>query len=472
MDNKNAKALKSAVWYTVSNFLTRAIGLITTPIFTRLMTKAEFGLFNDYSSWLSILTIITTIDLSASFISARYDFEDDFDGYVYSTLALSSLSVVAWTILLNAFFGHFHHFFGLERIYLNCMMTSILFNTAVIMFQIRERYMFKYKATVLTGLILSVGSAFVSVCLVVNMADKLSGRIFGSVIPNIVLGFVIFIYIGVKGRHIKVLYWKYAIPIALPFIPHLLSLTVLNSVDRIMITNICGEEQTALYGLAYSTGAIVTILLTSMNTAYSPWLGAKLHENSIDEVREFSKMYISAFVYLCIGIMLLTPEVLWILGGATYSEARYVMPPITCGVGCQFLYTMFVNVEQYMKKTMGMAIGSVSAASLNYILNLIFIPRYGYIAAAYTTLIGYLWLVMVHMYLVKKIGYQNVYDYRIVSTTILILLSTTFGVNILFHYDVIRYVFVVLYALITIYIATKYGNKIILIVKDMKKARR
>ena len=39
--NNNKKALKSGVWYTASNFLDKSIGFITTPIFTRLLTKSR-----------------------------------------------------------------------------------------------------------------------------------------------------------------------------------------------------------------------------------------------------------------------------------------------------------------------------------------------------------------------------------------------------------------------------------------------
>ena len=37
--NNNVKALKSGIWYTAANFLTKSIGFITTPIFTRLTMR-------------------------------------------------------------------------------------------------------------------------------------------------------------------------------------------------------------------------------------------------------------------------------------------------------------------------------------------------------------------------------------------------------------------------------------------------
>lgn len=75
--NNNSKALKSGLWYTVSNFIVKSIGFITTPIFARMLSHEEYGFFNDYLSWVSIFSIIMTMFLESTFISARFDYESD-----------------------------------------------------------------------------------------------------------------------------------------------------------------------------------------------------------------------------------------------------------------------------------------------------------------------------------------------------------------------------------------------------------
>lgn len=169
-----------------------------------------------------------------------------------------------------------------------------------------------------------------------------------------------------------------------------------------MITDLCGEEYTAIYGMAYSCGAIITVLITALNTAFAPWLGEKLHEDKLEEVRRFSYRYVLLFLYLAIGVILLGPEILLVLGGKSYGQSVYIMSPIVFGCMCQFLYAMFVNVEQFKRKTVGMAFASMTAAGINYALNYIFIRRYGYTAAAYTTAVSYLVLLLIHMLLVKQ----------------------------------------------------------------------
>lgn len=454
--NNNIKALKSGVWYTVANFIMKGIGFITVPIFTRLLSHSEFGLYSNYASWLHTFTMFVTLYLASTFISARFDFEDDFDGYISSVLSLSTFSTLVWITVINLFSGWFVSVTGVELKYLNIMMLYLLFAAAIDMFQTRERYFFKYKISVFISLFLSVASSVLAVLLIVYMDNKLDGRIIGFAIPYIVLGLGLYIIIFLRGRKINFNYWKYALPICLPFIPHLLSLTLLNSMDKMMITRICGPDQNALYSLAYSCGAVITMLITSLNTAFAPWLGEQLHFNNFESIKNVSTKYVFMFVGLTCGIMLVAPELLLIMGGNSYKEAIYVMPPVAFGCVCQFIYTMHVNIEQFKKKTVGMALASISAAVLNYLLNMIFIPKYGYIAAAYTTLASFLWLMLIHMFLVYSIGYGEVYERNKILIVVSLMGLYAALIHFLYGNSVLRYVAIIVYSGLFIYMTFKH----------------
>ena len=161
------------------------------------------------------------------------------------------------------------------------MIVYLLFASIIEMFQARERFLYKYKITVITSLFIALSTAVISVILVILMEDKLWGRIIGNSLPTIFIGILLSKVLLYNGRKNKVKYWRYALPVCLPYIPHILSMTVLNSMDRIMITKICGSRENALYSVAYSCGAVITILMTSINSAFVPWLGSKLHEHNI-----------------------------------------------------------------------------------------------------------------------------------------------------------------------------------------------
>lgn len=463
MDN-NKKALKSGVWYTVSNFLLKGMSLITTPIFTRLLTKKNYGLYNNFISWLSISTIIVTLCSEATLIRAKYDYSNKLNHYIKSMLAMTLLSASVWLLLINIFNEVFTDLFSMNVVYIDIMIVYIVFQHGVNFWQLRERFAFRYKMSTVISLATTIATTVISLILVVMMEDELAGRIIGNVSVTILIGFILYVYFFTDSKGIDCKSWPYALKASLPYMPHVLALTVLSSTDRIMITRLCSSVYTALYSLSCNVGNIISLLATSINTAYGPWLGERLHNKEYQEIRKFSYVYMLLPVYIGLGVMLISPEILLIMGGWSYLDAKYVMPPVTAGCILQFIYTMYVNVEQFERKTVGMAIGSVLAALMNYTLNLIFIPIYGYQVAAYTTLAGYAFLLFVHIYLVHRMGMGKIYDIRLTLLVAVSIIGITIGVNFLYQNDLLRFIGVAIYALVTfilVYRCRDYCWKII-----------
>lgn len=228
-----------------------------------------------------------------------------------------------------------------------------------------------------------------------------------------------------------------------------------------MITRIRGAEENALYSVAYTCGAIVSMLISSMNMAFSPWLAEELGDRNYLEIRKTSKSYILVFALLAVGLMLISPEVLLLMGGKDYLEAKYVMPPVAFGCVCQFLYTMYVNVEQFYKKTIGMAAASILAALINYLLNRLFIPSYGYIAAAYTTLFSFAWLLFTHMLLVRRLRLLKIYPTRFVFAILIGLCVITLCMNLLYSIAIVRYIVMAFYTIVIVNIVIKKKDLLI-----------
>ena len=137
----------------------------------------------------------------------------------------------------------------------------------------------------------------------------------------------------------------------------------------LIITRLCGAEYTAVYSIAYSAYHIVTTLFDSMNKAWSPWLLEQLHQKEYGKIYNVSKVYTALFVTLIVGILVLVPEIIWVLGGEQYAEAIYCLPALITSCVFQFIYTMYVNIEFYEKKTVGVSIATILATIISMILN-------------------------------------------------------------------------------------------------------
>ena len=252
--------------------------------------------------------------------------------------------------------------------------------------------------------------------------------------------------------------------ICLPLVPHVLSLYLLSSSDKLIVTRLCGEEYTAIYSVAYSAYHITTILFDSMNKAWAPWLLDSLHQENYEQIRKTSKIYIAVFALIAIGILMLVPEIILVLGGRSYSGAVYCLPPLVTSCVFQFIYTMYVNIEFYKKKTVGVAVATMIATAANIILNFIFIPmnpEYGYVIAAYTTLAGYVILFILHYIMVRRMKLDFVYDIRYIAVILVMILLISGIMNRLYTADVIRWILIVLYGCGILYLMIRNRKKII-----------
>ncbi len=467
-------AAKAGLWYTVCNILFKGMAFLTAPIFTRLLSKQDLGSFNNFASWLMILAVITAMDLQTSIIRSKLEHNEDMDSYIWSILSLTSLVTLVLYGIVCVFHEFFMDLFQMDMACIHLLFAYLLLTPAYQMYITWHRAYYRYKKFVVMTGISMLSSTLLSLALVLILENKMMGRIVGQYLPPIVMGLLLYVLLAVRGRRIKVEYWKYACIMCVPLVPHLLSLYLLGSSDKILITKLCGAEFTAIYSVAYTCYHIVSILFDSMNKAWAPWLLEQLHNQNYSDIQKTSKIYILLFVGLEIGLLLLAPEVIWILGGKRYHMAVYCMPPLISGCLFQFVYTMYVNIEFYKKKTIGVAPATITATILNILLNLIFIPmfkEYSYVVAAYTTMIGYIVLFAAHYYLVRRMDMAFVYDIKFVGGVLGGFLVFSLVTNLLYQIIALRYALVLVYGACILYLLVKYREYIVKIVFSRKKKR-
>lgn len=461
----NNIVLKSSVWYMISSFFLKAIGFITTPIFSRILTLEEYGDYNNFTAWLGIVSVISSLSLVSTLIRARFDFKDHLHSYVktISLFGVVSAMLVDVVFIINK--SYFCELFSMNERILYVLCAYILVSPVYDIFLSLERFKYKYKFVVWLTLIVSVSSVLLSLLFMHLWDDHLIARIIGNYLPSFIVSFVLLFYYLNKGKNVKWEYIKYSVPIAIPFVFHLLSGTILNSSDRTMIRNICGANDTALYSMAYNVALIVSVIWSSMNSAYSPWLGEKLSQKEYGKIKKSCYFYIGIFSVFVYIIVLFAPEILFVLGGEKYIGALNVIPPVMIGYYFVFIYSMYVNVEQFEKKTLGMAIATGVTAALNVFLNYMFIPLIGYIAAAYTTLACYIVLYAIHYVLYIRLRIGHIYDDKFIFLLSIFMVVTSFFVQFLYKNIIVRYAIVVVFLTGTIIAGSKNREKLVHMIK-------
>lgn len=406
-------AAKAAMWFVVCSFIQKAISLVTTPIFTRLFTTAEYGQFSLFNSWTEVVTILVTFKLSESVFNKSLVADEKNKKTILSVYQV--ISAMLWLgcfVLYLIFHSSVDKFVQLPLLYMIVMFVDIFFQNSIRLWTAYERFDYKYKILIIVTLIVAVLNPILGIWLISICRDNVLGRILGIVVASGSVGIVLFLY-NIRWFRIKIFwkYCKYALVFNLPLIPHYLSQVLLNQADRIMISRYVDETSVALYSLAYTIGMLTTMVTQSVNNAYIPWMYRKLRDKQIDEIDRINWFLLILIAGIICCLFLLAPEAVMILGGTKYIEATSVVYPVAASVYFIFLYTLFANVELFYEKRKYVALGTIISAVLNIVLNAVFINYFGYVAAAYTTLFCYVCYGIFHVFVAKKIlkleGFTN-----------------------------------------------------------------
>lgn len=460
--------VKASIWFLICGFLNQGVSIITTPIFTRLLSTAEYGKYSVFNSWYGILSVIVSLNLfSGVFMQGMVKFENRSKQFASSIQGLCFCLSLLWTIIYSISNQFWNNLMGLTTVQMYAMFIIIWTNAVFQFWSVEQRIRLKYRTLVLVTIFVTVCKPCIGILFVLFSEKKVTARILGLALVNVIFYTPFFFKQGINGKQFyNAEFWKHALRFNLPLIPHYLSMTVLNSTDRIMIDSICGSSEAGIYNLAYSLSQVMTIFNIAFMQTIEPWLYKKIKNGQVREISTVAYPSFGCIATVNLLLMIFAPEILTVFAPDSYSAAKWVIPPIAMSVFFSFLYTFFAVFEFYYENTKYIMIASSVGAIINILLNLIFINQFGSIAAGYTTLFCYVLFAVFHYSFMTKMCNKYLNGIKPYNSKVLLALSfgfLCFGFVILASYsnDQFRYIFAALIVL-TILATRKKILKIIL----------
>lgn len=188
----------------------------------------------------------------------------------------------------------------------------------------------------------------------------------------------------------------FGLKLSVPLILHVLSHRLLSTFDRIVLNEYYGSSLVGLYGFAYNVGLLMSIITQALNNAWFPWFLSNMKQNNLSLINKNAKKYIFIVTLITIVVIYISPEIGKLMAPKEYWSALKIIPLVILGYYFIFLASFPVNIQYYIEKTIFISVGTILAAGSNVILNILFIPKYGIIAAALTTTISYFVLFIFH----------------------------------------------------------------------------
>lgn len=423
--NKKGSFFNHSKNYLIAEFFNKGLSFLTIPIFTRLLLPEEYGIIAVFTSIISIFTVLMGMNFHGSVSRNYFEEDNNFPSFVGTNIFFLFFTNIILLVIFFLFRGYLSAFFVIDRnIFFFATIVSSLsvFITIEMVYFQASQQSGKYA---LLSIIRNVSMTLIAVVWVYLLKDnRYMGRIYAQLVSvMIIFIFVIINLIRLSKFNFKIGHIKYALLFGVPLIPHALSGFVLAQFDRVIINQISGSYETGLYSFAYNIGMLMNVFIMSMNQAWNPIFYKHLKNSAYNEIQALSEKYVKVTFLIAFLLILFSKEIVIIMADEKYFKSLEILPIIIIGYLGVFLYTLFSGYAFYRKKTGLISLFTFIAGFTNIGLNYLFIPKYGYIAAAWTTLFSYYLLFTLHYINAKFILKEKVIKEGSIFINLSVLIS-------------------------------------------------
>ena len=404
-------ALSSLLRHSLSYFFGRMAvllaGLISLPLMTRLLPKEDYGLMSLVFLAITITTSLAALGFpqSTTRYFARYAREGQqalrefcstmtFGGAIAGALATAML-FLASLVLLNteSFASMAVHLRYAAILVLIRIVTSVFLQ----IFRGNQQTML-FNAFNIATRYLTIGTI---VLMLFYVRQDVTSVFLGTIYVEAAVMLFAFVFLlrrKLLGRTKPAPpQLKKAIKFGMPLVFADLMVTLVASSDRFAIQYFLGPEAVATYSVAYDISDYVAIIFASpLQLAILPIVYSLWSDEGKEATREFLNkavnMSLVIVIAMVVGFGIVGPDVVTTLASDKYIDSGKLIPFVACGVIMGSIHFLLFTGLLLQEKTAVITALNASAAATNLVLNILFVPRFGIVGAAYATILTYAFL--------------------------------------------------------------------------------
>lgn len=372
------RLVASGAAYQASSVLSAVLALGTLPLYTRHLTKAEYGYAETLLTFIIFSSILLRAGIGEAFVRLYFDDEDSGrrdDLARTATLFVAATTTVAVAIL--AFFAE-----PLSRLIIGTRDPDLMYlgllglwaftnlEMAYALLRVDERRR-AYVLASCGNVLLTVG---LTITLVVIQDDGAKGYLLG----NYGASAVILVGLWVTLRH-RVGLWRPRwgsrpalrpmLRFGVPTVPAEGTTYALNVVDRSYLLHTQGAGEAGLYALAVKLATVVIVAVRGFQYAWPP-LAYSVTDDG-EAKRLYSRVttyYVLATGLVVAAMVLLGRWVVRLLAAPAYYEAHTALPWLAFGWSLYGLLLVFVTIAGRAKVTTRTFPGAVAGLSVNVLV--------------------------------------------------------------------------------------------------------
>jgi len=387
--NSYTKLKRNTIIFLFGSFGSKILSVILLPYYTNILSTEEFGKAELLLTSAGLL--IPLISCSITDAVLRFSMDNSYE----------KKNVLNWGLIV-ILFGNFVGILlypllciFIEKnlvprlyIYMICMSIYGLFSSFI-------KGVGKTVIYAIGGLIYTITYSVSNIVMLSVMKLGVLGYIDSSIVACIVASTYYFFFANLKeyllmsGRK-NSLILREMLKYSIPLIPNNISWWISNSSDKYLINLYIGTSETGLYSIAYR---VPNLINTVASVFINAWQLAAIE--NLDK-KESNKFYVTVYniyfrymVLISTFIILLSNFISKVLFSRDFYHAGVFIPVLVLAAFFCNLSTFVGGILTAYKSTKVIFASTTAGAVINIILNLIVIPFWGGIGAAWTTCISY-----------------------------------------------------------------------------------
>ncbi|MDX1363449.1 MAG: oligosaccharide flippase family protein [Arenibacter latericius] len=419
------KLFKQTFIYGLATVLPRMLSFLLLPLYTGVLETAGYGEISIIFSWFAIFNVLLAYGMETAFFRF-YNKVEDRKKVVTTSLISIGASTLVFVIIALLFKDSIAHLTNIESKYIHYAIYILALDALVIIpfawLRANEQPM-RYAIIKILNVSVNFGlNIFFLILLPKMVADNPDTLFSGFYKPHFELSYIFISNLIASGLTLLLMLklylrgpfvfdkqlWRKMMKYALPVLIAGIAFTINEVFDKILLSYLLpeniAESEIGKYSACYKLAMFMTLFATAFRIGIEPFFFShSTSENPQKAYAQITNYFVILGSIILLGIVVFA-DILKVLfvRDSSYWEAMSVVPLIVLAAFCLGIYH---NLSVWYKVTDRTRFGayiSIAGAILTIIINLTFIPVYGYKASAVATLVAYATMMLLSYYFGKK----------------------------------------------------------------------
>lgn len=397
------RVLTNSAIYGIIPQLPKVASFFVLPLITPFLTKVDYGVVGTLAAYVGAVSVFQMMGLDVALVNAFYKHPSQYKWFWRQIYGFTTIWAVVYALILGSLLYFVIPEEANEFKWLIIgmkILPPLLFRPGEIMTYIN--YLLKQRAFSIAASSFTVGFLGVglSYYFIAHLQWGYMGWVVSDFITESMAGIIFCVPIFTRWKLYPIFNFKrrlirQALRYSLPMVPHNYSAYMLDSSDRLIMERLnVSTADIGKYSLAYSFGKYADTVTNSLNQAIGPNLLELIKSKSWKTYEQLVFTFQAFVLTMCFTISLWTPQWLPILihNEELLADVEHLVIIVLMGYSYRPMYVGCNQIAFYYEKTNMLWRITFIAGVMNIVLNLIFIPFYGLMAAAVATFVSFMFM--------------------------------------------------------------------------------